>query len=75
MDDRAGGDSVLAESHIEATSGLLRNVLAELERGLEEADDQTRRKVSWLVAGLVDHWSRHTAPNEGMSLNVERSPN
>ena len=71
-DDR---EPVLAEGRIEATSRLLRDVLAELDRGLEEADHQTRRKASWLVAGLLDHWSRHKPPpNEGMRLHVERTP-
>ena len=75
MDGRDCREPVLGASDIEATPRLLRDVLAELDRGLEEADDQTRREASFLVAGLVDHWSRHhPARGSRMSLHIERSP-
>jgi len=53
MNDRDRRGPVLAERDIEATSQLLGDVLAELERTLEDADEQTRHEASYLVARLV----------------------
>ena len=63
----------VAQTDIEATSSLLREVLVELERGLESADGGSRRRASHLVAGLIDHWSRGHSQGSALRLHVERS--